>query len=106
MSASEAGFRWRVVGLDESWLLGSRGAAKPADDVVNPSVPEARVIEVQPVLLSVEQAARYVGVGRSEVFKMLREGRLKKSVRIGRRRLIPRSALDEFVEGVVREQED
>ena len=58
---------------------------------------EGRVVPVEPVLLGVEEAARCLGVGRTQVFVLLRQGALK-SVRIGRRRLIPRSELDAYVQ--------
>ena len=56
---------------------------------------EGRVVPAEPVLLGVEEAARCLGVGRTTVFELLRLGRLK-SVRIGRRRLIPREELEVF----------
>ena len=49
-----------------------------------------------PILLSAEQCAELLGLGRSFVFKLLAEGRLE-SIALGRRRLIPRDALDAFI---------
>lgn len=51
---------------------------------------------VEPILLSAEQVAFVLGVHRATVFDLLRKGDLA-SVRIGRRRLISRSAIDDFV---------
>jgi excisionase family DNA binding protein len=45
-------------------------------------------------LLSVEEASRALGVGRSTVYAELGAGRLR-SVRVGRRRLIPAAAVAE-----------
>ena len=48
-------------------------------------------------LFPIPAAATWLGVGRSTVYKLLNEGRLR-SVRVGGRRLIPSSALADFVE--------
>ena len=48
------------------------------------------------ILLSPEQCAELLGLGRSFVFKLLAEGRLE-SIALGRRRLIPRDAVDAFI---------
>jgi excisionase family DNA binding protein len=72
---------------------------------VGETVPQGTVVEVQPALLSVEEAARYLSIGRSEIFKMLREGRIR-SIKRGRRRLVPKSELDKFIrEEVAKGQE-
>ncbi len=49
-----------------------------------------------PILLSAEQCAELLGLGRTSIFKLLAEGRLE-SIALGRRRLIPRDALDSFI---------
>lgn len=49
-----------------------------------------------PLLLGVEEAAHQLGLGRSKVYELLLTHELT-SLRIGRRRLVPRHALDEFV---------
>jgi excisionase family DNA binding protein len=51
------------------------------------------LITEPPRCLTVEQAAQLLNVGRSMAYDLIRTGRLR-SVKIGRRRLIPRSALD------------
>ena len=49
-----------------------------------------------PLLVSVKDAARELGVGRDSAYQLVREGRLR-SVAIGRKRLIPRSELLAFI---------
>ncbi|MFF3214019.1 excisionase family DNA-binding protein [Streptomyces sp. NPDC002886] len=60
-------------------------------------VPERR-------LHSVEQAAELLGVGRSTAYEEIRLGRLR-TVRSGRRRLVPTEYVDEYVELLKREAE-
>ncbi len=55
------------------------------------------------LLLTPEEAAKAVAVGRSKLYELLRAGEIE-SVRIGTSRRIPRPALEEFV-GRLREQE-
>ena len=49
-----------------------------------------------PILLTPTEAARALGIGRSKLYELMREGRIR-SVRIGTCRRVPTSALDEFV---------
>ena len=51
------------------------------------------LITEPPRCLGVEEAARLLNVGRSTVYDLIRSGRLR-SIKIGRRRLVPRAALD------------
>lgn len=51
-------------------------------------------------LLTPEEAARALGIGRTLVFELLGSGRLR-SVRIGACRRVPVGALDEFVAGLL-----
>lgn len=51
----------------------------------------------RPLLLSVRQAAAELGCGRDACYRLVREGRLR-SVRVGRKVLIPRTELAAFVE--------
>lgn len=46
---------------------------------------------------SIEQAARALGVGRSLVFTLLKEGQLK-SIRVGKRRLVLATELQAFLD--------
>ena len=56
------------------------------------------------LLVSVEQAAAILGIGRTRFFDLVMSHAVT-SVKIGRRRLIVRSSLAEFVERLVREQD-
>jgi excisionase family DNA binding protein len=49
-------------------------------------------------LLSIEQAARTLGIGRTALYSEIGAGRIR-SVKIGRRRLIPSSAISEVASG-------
>jgi excisionase family DNA binding protein len=51
------------------------------------------------LLLTVEQAARRLNVGRSTLYALLQTGRLE-SVTVGRLRRVPAEALSEFVESL------
>lgn len=46
-------------------------------------------------LMSVEAAAQALSIGRTLAFREIRAGRLR-SVKVGRRRLVPSSALDAY----------
>jgi excisionase family DNA binding protein len=48
------------------------------------------------LLLKVEQAAEKLGIGRTAAYRLIQSGDLT-SVRIGRRRLVPATAPDEYV---------
>jgi excisionase family DNA binding protein len=52
-------------------------------------------------LLRVEEAALILGVGRTTAFQLIANGSLA-TVRIGRRRLVPRAALDQFLRSLER----
>jgi len=56
----------------------------------------------EPLLLSVREAARLLGLGRDSTYQLIREGRLR-AVRIGRRLLIPRTELEDFVQREARQ---
>lgn len=49
------------------------------------------------LLVTVEEAARLLGVGRTTMFELIGNGNVK-SVRLGRRRLIARKSLESFVD--------
>ncbi len=51
---------------------------------------------MNPVLLTVEDAAQALALGRTKVYELVETGELR-SVKIGRSRRIPVQALDEFV---------
>ncbi len=49
-----------------------------------------------PLCVTPEEAARVLAIGRTFVYELLASGRIE-SIKLGRRRLIPREALDRFV---------
>ncbi|MFC8847138.1 MULTISPECIES: excisionase family DNA-binding protein [unclassified Micromonospora] len=53
-------------------------------------------------MLRVEEAARALGIGRSLVYELIRSGRLR-SFKVGSRRLIPASAIDEAITTLLEE---
>lgn len=60
---------------------------------------EARPSERDPDhLLNIEQAARTLGIGRTALYSEIWAGRIR-SVKVGRRRLVPSSAISEFASG-------
>jgi excisionase family DNA binding protein len=54
-------------------------------------------------LLSLDEAAKRLGVGRSTTKTLLGQGRLR-SLKLGKRRLIPEHAVEEFIVGLESEQ--
>jgi excisionase family DNA binding protein len=54
------------------------------------------LIAEPPHLIRVETAAQLLNIGRSTTYDLIRSGRLR-SVKIGRRRLIPRTAIAEAI---------
>jgi excisionase family DNA binding protein len=59
---------------------------------------ESRVIQIQRLLYSLEQASEVLGgLGRTSIFELIKAGELK-VVRIGRRTFISESALTDFVQ--------
>ena len=57
---------------------------------------EHNVVGVTPVLYRVDEAAEALRLSRSVVYELIRSGRLR-SVKEGRRRLVPVVALAEYV---------
>jgi excisionase family DNA binding protein len=54
---------------------------------------------VEPILLKPEEVAECLNIGRSKVYKLMRAGALE-SVRIGSRRRVPRTAVEEYIERI------
>lgn len=54
------------------------------------------ITPVDRLAVRVEEAAEILGIGRSMLFILLKEGRLK-SVKIGKRRVIPMLELEAFL---------
>lgn len=57
---------------------------------------QAKTISNVPKLITVEEAAHLLGVGRTVTYGLIRNGSLK-SLQIGKRRLVPTSAIEEFI---------
>ena len=57
---------------------------------------------VRPWLVSVEEAAGLLGIGRTTLYELIRRGDVR-PIRIGRCVRIPRRELEEFVERLVGE---
>ena len=55
-----------------------------------------RMREVPPVLYEVNEAAAALRLSRSHVYELIRSDQLR-TVTVGRRRLVPVAALDEYV---------
>jgi len=66
------------------------------------SVDEEGEQEMAPALMSIAQVCDKIGLGRTRVYEELTSGRLK-SVKVGSRRLIPASMLDEWIAELVSE---
>ncbi len=49
-----------------------------------------------PALLSVQDCADLLGLSRTTTFSLIREGRIR-SIKVGTRRLVPRTAVEQFV---------
>ena len=52
-----------------------------------------------PALLSVEACQRALSIGRTATYQLLQSGQLR-SIKIGKRRLVPAEALAEFVQSL------
>jgi excisionase family DNA binding protein len=83
-------------------------AASLADDlcvaivgIVRHELSRLALRPIQPAvrLLSVAEAGQLLGIGRSRLYQELGAGRLK-SVKVGRRRLVPESELARYVERI------
>jgi excisionase family DNA binding protein len=63
------------------------------------------MVMTEPRLLTVEEAAKRLGMGRSFVYELVLKGELG-SVRLGRARRIPVEAVDAFVDRLIAESAD
>jgi excisionase family DNA binding protein len=72
-------------------------AAGPAEPVLDYGTRAPKLDENGlALLISVEEAASILGIGRTLMFELMMQGKVS-SVKIGRRRLVVRQELDEFV---------
>ena len=71
-----------------------REAKKSISEPIKSSEP--RKPSVEPLLYSTGQAAELLGIGKTGVFQLIKEGRIK-SVKVFSRRLISRQAIEDFI---------
>lgn len=57
----------------------------------------------RPVLFTVEQAARQLSIGRTNMYALIRDGHIR-TVQIGQLRRVPAAALTEYVNRLTRNQ--
>ena len=53
---------------------------------------------VEPATIKVEEAAHILGIGRQTAYELAREGKLPGALRLGRRIVVSRKALEAFLE--------
>ncbi len=79
-----------------------RGAVDGLVAAILAAVTEAAPLSNAPDrLLSIDEAARALGIGRTALYRELTTGHLR-SFKVGRRRLIPASAITAFIEALAR----
>lgn len=76
--------------------------ADQQDPEPEPTPPKPRA-SPERELLTVEEAAQQLGVGRTKTFALVRSGDLE-SVRIGRLRRVPKSAIDHYATQLIAQQ--
>lgn len=59
---------------------------------------------MEKLLLTTGEAAKQLGIGRSTLYDLIRSGKLR-TVKIGRRRLVPATALTDVIETLTEETE-
>jgi excisionase family DNA binding protein len=59
---------------------------------------------VAQLLLTLEEAQAELSVSRTRMYELMRDGALR-TVKIGRRRLVPRESLDDFVRCLIDAQQ-
>jgi excisionase family DNA binding protein len=80
---------------DDDWSNGRPSREQTFDE--HADLRGSARIANQALLVTVEEAARLLGVGRTTMFELIGRGDVA-SVRLGRRRLIARKTLETFVE--------
>jgi excisionase family DNA binding protein len=56
---------------------------------------------MHPICVSIPDAARAIGIGRTTIYQLIAAGRLH-PIKIGRRTLIPVSSIQRYIEGAAR----
>ncbi|KPM52729.1 hypothetical protein ACG83_24960 [Frankia sp. R43] len=59
---------------------------------------------MEKLLLTTDEAAETLGIGRSTLYDLIRSGKLR-TVKIGRRRLVPAAALADAINTLLEESE-
>jgi excisionase family DNA binding protein len=63
-----------------------------------------QLVERPRLLLTVEEAAERIGICRSNMFKLIRQGKIR-SVKVGRLRRVTPAALEDFVRRLAAEED-
>ncbi|TWF94417.1 helix-turn-helix domain-containing protein [Saccharopolyspora dendranthemae] len=81
--------------------LASLAALLADQQTAEPPQPE-QVVRAMPerVLLTVEEAAECLGIGRTKTYSLVRDGELE-SVQIGRLRRVPKNAIEDYAARLV-----
>jgi excisionase family DNA binding protein len=58
------------------------------------------IVEAERLTMSVTEAAEVIGISRAHAYEMVRVGRIP-SIRLGRRVVVPRKALEKFLDAAV-----
>ncbi|WP_324252534.1 helix-turn-helix domain-containing protein [Enemella evansiae] len=105
------------IAADRGWGLGGQGVYSVGREApLTPETPAThstqsgracpstieRVIvmgERDRLLYSVNEAMELLNLGRSVIYELIRSGQLR-TVKVGRRRLVPAKALDDYVNGL------
>ncbi len=84
--------------LLERWRIGDKASGEPSA-----SLPPVKTAEegIPVLLLSVEQAARALGIGRSKAYELIAAGDLE-AVHIGRATRVPVAALQDLLDRLPR----
>jgi excisionase family DNA binding protein len=71
---------------------------RPASRLVRLGALCSRAVPTESDVLTVEEAAKRLGIGRNTAYEAVRRGEIP-SIRVGRRLLVPRRALDKLLSG-------
>jgi excisionase family DNA binding protein len=63
--------------------------------------PQSHTAKALPRLLAIKQAIYELGISRTAIYELIENGRLK-TVKIGRRRLVPIEAIEELITGLAK----